>query len=84
MTDDDLRTIVQRVLEMLARDHPDKAAAVVSALMLEALATGLHGDDEVATGEFVLAVNTKLIEIAEHHRSSRSWRLVAIDPPPKP
>ena len=81
MTNDEIRATTERFLETLAREHPVPASAVVTTILLQVLAAGLHNGDDVATGEFVGAINQRLLEIAEHYGSPRVWRLVAVDPP---
>lgn len=60
-----LKTFVERMV----REHPAEAAVLASLVLLEILAVGLFGDgDQGEVDEFVLAVNTKLREIAPQPR----------------
>lgn len=82
---DDPQSAAHRIIEAVAREHPDEAATIASLVLFGILDFGLHGDnDPVVAGEFVRALNDKLIEIAQSHGSSRVWRLVAFDPPREP
>lgn len=81
MTPDELQAAAQAILGTIEREHSaDDARGIVIALLAEIMAMGLHGPhDEVATGAFVLAVNTRLAAIAGHAGSARAWKLVAVD-----
>jgi len=82
MTTDDLRAIAQRIVERMVREHSAEAAALASLVLSEILAVGLFGGgDQGEVDEFVLAVNTKLSEIALNQGAAMSWRLVPAEPP---
>jgi hypothetical protein len=63
-------------------EHTAEAAALASLVLTEILAVGLFGDGVPGeVEEFVLAVNTKLSEIALNRGSRLSWQLVPAEPP---
>ncbi|SEP09869.1 hypothetical protein SAMN02990966_03959 [Rhodospirillales bacterium URHD0017] len=80
---DDLQAAAHRIVEAMARQFPHEASIVGALVVIEVLAVGLDGRDnqpaDVTT--FVQAVNTKLAEVALHHRADHAWRLVPCDPP---
>ena len=80
MTPDELQAAAHRILETVAREHPTEASDIAAVLLVEILAVGLHGaEDEVAVGAFVLAVNSRLAQVAARHGSTRRWKLTAVD-----
>ena len=83
MTNDEIRATTSASLRRWRANIPSRHSAVVTTILLQVLAAGLHNGDDVATGEFVGAINQRLLEIAEHYGSPpRVWRLVAaVDPP---
>ena len=81
MTSEDLRAIASRIVERMVIEHPAEAAVLASFVLSEILAVGLFGGDQDEVGEFVLAVNTKLSEIALNRGAATSWKLVPAEPP---
>jgi hypothetical protein len=82
MASEGLRTAAQRIVETMVTEHPAEAAVLASLVLSEILAVGLFGaGDQSEVDEFVLAVNTKIAEIALNRGAGRSWELVPAAPP---
>lgn len=77
MTSEDLRATASRIVERMVTEHPAEAAVLASFVLSEILAVGpFGGGDPGEVDQFVLAVNTKLGEIALVRGARSSWQLV--------
>jgi hypothetical protein len=68
MTAEDLRAIADRIVETMAREHPDEASALAAWSCRKILALGLYGGSEDETDGFAMAVNASLRD------RPRPWR----------
>jgi len=82
MTAADIRAIASSILEKLVADYPAESAAVAAVVLSELLEAALFAaDDEAAIGEFVLALNARIDEIALRRKAKTSWHVVRSDAP---